>query len=294
MPIEIVTVKTKGNGVTAEQVNRLERSLAKNRIIGNDELLSCRFNVVTDDPTGITEHAKIRELETDDRVTNEAWYELKVFDLERVGIYEETKTLYIHPSYYATELIHQMVFESLPHAGHPEQSHNFRLSSDEMTFCEDNKSAFLQVSPTWDSFSETKYMEGWHGHSQRDLKSIWTDFLEDAEAIQEKYGDNVQQYIEDYIEEKKHFALPFAAGAIGRYFINGEKNNRILVNDYEDNVRPLFPKGWRGMGGDEDALYIHTDHEYRDLTRQTSFLKLEGETEDNKATDNRWLDLWIL
>lgn len=36
MPIEIVTVKTKGNGVTAEQVNRLERSLAKNRIIGND------------------------------------------------------------------------------------------------------------------------------------------------------------------------------------------------------------------------------------------------------------------
>jgi len=294
MPIEVITVKTKDNGVTAEQVNRLERSLAKNRVIGSDGFMTCRFNVLTDDATGLSDYCKIRDLERDDRVTNDKWYELKVFDLERAGIYEETKTVFLDASYCGVELIHQIIFDGLPHRGHPEQSHNYRLSNEQMDFCEENNSGFLQQAKAWDSFTETQYIEGFHAHNQRDFRGMWEHFLENAAEIQEKYGDNVQQFIEDYVEEKNEFVLPLLAGTVGRYFINGERNNKTLVNDYEDNVRPSFPKGWRGIGGDEDALYIHTDHEYRDLTRQTSFLKFEGETPDNPASSDRWLELWIL
>jgi hypothetical protein len=294
MPIEIVAVKTKDNGVTAEQVNRLERSLAKNRLTGADGFLSCRFNCLTDDPTGLNDYVKIRELERDDRVTNDKWYELKVFDLERTGIYEETKTVYLDAGMIGVELLHQIIFDGLPHRGHPEQSHSYRLSSEEMDFCDENNSAFIQMAPNWDSFSTNTYIEGFHAHGQRDFRGVWEDFLENAESIQAEYGDDVQRYLEDYVTNKQEFILPVQAGSVGRYFVNDEEKNRQLVNDFEDNVRPLFPKAWRGMGGDEDALYIHTDHEYRDLTRQTSFLKLEGESPDNPASSDRWLDLWIL
>ena len=96
------------------------------------------------------------------------------------------------------------------------------------------------------------------------------------------------------MEENRHFTLPLHAGTFGRYYINDEERNMQLVQDFEENVRPLFPRAWRGIGGEEEAKYLHFDHEYRDLTRQTSFLKLEGETQDNLANSDRWLDLWIL
>ena len=207
-------------------MNRLERSFAKNRLTGNDGFLSCRFNVLTDDTTGISEYCKVRELERDDRVTNEKWYQLKVFDLERTGIYEETKTVYVDASMIGVELLHQVIFDSLPHRGHPEQCHSYRLSSEEMKFCEENNSAFIQMSPAWDSFTDTKYIEGFHGHSQKELKGIWTSFLENAESIQAEYGDNVQKYIEDYLEEQKDFVIPLHAGTIGRYFVNDEEKTR--------------------------------------------------------------------
>ena len=53
---------------------------------------------------------------------------------------------------------------------------------------------------------------------------------------------------------------------------------------------------WRGLGGDEDAHYIHWEHDYRDMaTKQTSLLYLDrgasGGLKEDRMTSDYWLRL---
>ena len=61
---------------------------------------------------------------------------------------------------------------------------------------------------------------------------------------------------------------------------------------WEKNVRPTFPAQWRGLGGDEDAQYIHWEHDYRDMSKQTSLLYLDKNDKDVDL--DYWLKLWVL
>ena len=50
--------------------------------------------------------------------------------------------------------------------------------------------------------------------------------------------------------------------------------------------------GWRGLGGDEEAELFSYDHEYRDISRQVSFITFEGDT--SNITEDEYVRWWML
>jgi hypothetical protein len=86
-------------------------------------------------------------------------------------------------------------------------------------------------------------------------------------------------------------------GTFGGYYVDDRAKNKEVNDLYEDIVRPEFtadPSLWRGMGGEPEAKFIEFTHEYRDITKQCSFLVLErGEDNKDPFTD-RYLHLWVL
>ena len=79
---------------------------------------------------------------------------------------------------------------------------------------------------------------------------------------------------------------------VGQYSIGDEYANLEQNAKWEKNVRPSFENGeWRGMGGDQPAKFISFEHEYRDISAQTSFLHLKG---DADPMTDRYLKLWVL
>ena len=93
------------------------------------------------------------------------------------------------------------------------------------------------------------------------------------------------------------FWLNHPHGLISPYAI-GDKDTQLARNElWEANVRPHFQNmddgyGWRGLGGDEEALLFEYDHEYRAVSRQCSFITFEGDTDDLESDEYvRW---WML
>ena len=126
---------------------------------------------------------------------------------------------------------------------------------------------------------------------------IYNDHPDFVEKMFDKDIISKYETFAHFIEgEYEEFLLPMQPGVVGKYFVGDRERNDELNKMWEKNVRPSFPAQWRGIGGDEDASYIHWEHDYRDMTKQTSLLYLDrgasGDLVD--PSSDYWLKLWIL
>jgi hypothetical protein len=260
---EVITIKTDGLGVTSEDVNRLKLSLDRQRSLSNDGMSIARLSCYTDDPTGLDE-----------------------------GLREESKCTYVNARVVARNMCTSIIYEGLPNKGTTDEC-NFTFTTEETASIKENDTSFLYQERNWMEDGDTQYFPHFCGFVQGDGKYIVDNFLADMAGVQEKYGSNVQQYIEDQIAENKGMVLNTMHGMIGQYHIGDEFANLELNKLYEENVRPSFDNEgeWRGLGGDQQAKFIHFEHEYRTISQQCSFVHLKG---DADPKSDRYLELWVL
>ena len=153
----------------------------------------------------------------------------------------------------------------------------------------------------WDNWwnDETDMSPHWMACSASTAKWFANQIEDNLETISEDYDANaygLQQYFECELEEKI-FWLNHPHGIQAPYRINNWEWQEARNDAWESNVRPHFQNeddgyGWRGLGGDEEALLFETDHEYRSVSRQVSFVVLEGDT--STAEEDEYCRWWIL
>ena len=88
--------------------------------------------------------------------------------------------------------------------------------------------------------------------------------------------------------------LPMEIGILSPYAINNQVQNTLYNDEFEEIVRPHIDNTdtpWRGLGGEQESKLFEFDHEYRTVSKQVSFLYLEGK---DKPEADTWLDLWVL
>jgi hypothetical protein len=289
MAIELVVFKTKDNGVTSDQVNRLKLSLDRERAVYSDGFQLTRLNVVTDDKTGIDMSAGVRVIPFlgEDKITNPSFLKILAHGGLDDMIHDGTKTMVIDANLVIRNLATSFIMDGLPDKGKIDET-NYPFSKEERDNIIDNNLSCTEQTLTWWKEDDTSvFAPQYMGFVQGVTKDMYDLFMKDSVAIQEKYN-TLQEWWEDTFTG---FTIPVKLGLIGTYPINDEITINKYNKRYEEVVRPTFPEMWRGIGGDESARYIEIDHEYRDITKQTSLLFLEGE--DDPFTD-RYLQLWIL
>jgi hypothetical protein len=289
---EVITIKTDGLGVTSEDVNRLKLSLDRQRSLNNDGMSIARLSCYTDDPTGLDEGIRVIPLLKDERIIHPEWYQILLWDGDMKGLREESKCTYVNARVVARNMCTSIIYEGLPNKGTTTEC-NFEFTDEETASIEANETSFLYQERNWMEEGDTQYFPHFCGFVQGDAMYLVNDFLADPAGVQEKYGTNVQQYIEDKIAEHKGMVLNTMHGMIGQYHIGDEFANLELNRLYEEKCRPSFDNDgeWRGLGGDQQAKFIHFDHEYRTITQQCSFVHLKG---DADPKSDRYLELWVL
>jgi hypothetical protein len=290
---EVVTIKTDGLGVTSEDVNRLKLSLDRQRSLTNDGMSIARLSCYTDDPTGLDEGIRVIPLMKDPEIIHDEWYQVLLWDGDMKGLREESKCTYVNARVVARQMCTSVIYEGLPSKGTTDEC-NFTFTDEETAAIKENNTSFFFQERNWMEDGDTQYFPHFCGWVQGDGKYIIDNFLADKAGIQEKYGTNVQQYIEDQIAENKGMVLNTNHGIVGQYIIGDEFANLEMNQKWETNVRPSFENEgeWRGLGGDQQAQFITFEHEYRDISQQCSFLHLKGEGKDPKS--DRYLQLWVL
>ena len=290
MAVELVVFKTEDNGVTSEQVNQLKLSLDREKALINGEgFQMARLNVVTDDKTGITlgEGMRVIPFLGNDKITNPSFNKILAHNGLDDMLGEKSKTIVLEGNIIARNLITTFICDGIPDKGTIGETKYVFSKEERDNIMDNNLSCTDQALLWWKEDTTSVFAPQYMGFVQGDTKDMYDLFMENSVEIQEKYN-TFQEWWEDTFTG---FTIPTPLGLVGGYAINNEQLNNKTNKLYEDVVRPTFPDNWRGIGGDESAKYIEIGHEYRDITKQTSLLILEGE--EDPFTD-RYLHLWIL
>ena len=278
-------------------VVRLKLHLDKQRLIMHEGMQLCRFVIFSDydkqdfiDAAGgwyEDENANspymIMPVEGCDDLPHPSFAIRHVFKNTRFG--EKDKTMYIDCKVIPRGVSHSILFSSLPDRGEPEHT-SYPIADEDAQAIRDNNWATLNFPVDWTDTEETTIMPYFFQHNYGEHDELVAKMHDNS--VISKYK-TFAHFIEGEYDE---FMLPFQPAVIGKYFANNKEKNLALNESYEKNVRPSFPEQWRGTGGDEEAEYISYDHDWRDITRQTSMLYID-ET-DGPMSDDYYLSLWIL
>jgi len=290
MAVELVVFKTEDNGVTSEQVNQLKLSLDREKALINGEgFQMSRLNVVTDDKTGITlgEGMRVIPFLGNNKITNPSFNKILAHNGLDDMLGEGAKTIVLEGNIIARNLITTFLMDGIPDKGTIGETKYVFSKEERDNIMDNNLSVTDQALLWWKEDTTSVFAPQYMGFVQGDTQYMYDLFMENSVEIQEDYN-TFQEWWEDTFTG---FTIPTVLGLVGGYAINNEQLNNKSNKLYEEVVRPTFPDNWRGIGGDESAKYIEIGHEYRDITKQTSLLILEGE--EDPFTD-RYLHLWIL
>ena len=146
---------------------------------------------------------------------------------------------------------------------------------------------------------ETDMSPFWLGIPSSTCRYFFNSFNNNYDSILEDYDPNAygwQQYIECELEPEL-FYLNHPHGINAPYKLYEKEGNKARNEIWESNVRPYFQNeddgyGWRGLGGEPEALLFDYDHEYRTVSRQVSFITFEGDTD--KILEDEWVRWFIL
>lgn len=293
MAIELVCVKTKDNGVTSEDINRFKLSLDRMRVTRSDGFQFCRLNVLTDDKTGLDEGIRVVPYLGNEEITNPNFHAIELHNYDDY-FGTGTKTMYFDANCIARDLTQGFCFDGIPDRGTTHET-NVKFSREDRDRIEDENLAFLHLAPNWWAVEENapKYSDAYFGFVAGDTRDLYRKFMSDPAGYQTMYNT----LGEFYENEFEGYILPTPLGAVGGYYVNDETKNRAVNAHFEEKIRPLYEEDsnlWRGMGGEPEAKYIEFDHEYRDITKQTSILYLDRGEDNIDPFADRYLHLWVL
>lgn len=298
MPMELVIVKTKDNGVETEDVKRFWKSMERQRITrpNEDGIRLARLNIFTDDPEGLPESdgTRIVPVFPDKLVTDPAYHKVALFENSMFG--EGTKTMVVDPKLIVKDFSLMEIAAGLPDAGTTEET-NFTFTDEEKSSIAENMTVFTQQAPNWwSNDSTTSFHHSYLGFVQGGWSFLREEWENNSVSIQEQFpGEHgFQKWLESFIESNQVMVLPMEIGILSPYAVNNRVQNTLYNDEFEQIVRPHIDNTdtpWRGLGGEQESKLFEFDHEYRTVSKQVSFLYLEGEDEPEADT---WLDLWVL
>ena len=296
--MELVIVKTKDNGVETEDVKRFWKSMERQRITrpNEDGIRLARLNIFTDDPEGLPESdgTRIVPVFPDKLVTDPAYHKVALFENSMFG--EGTKTMVVDPKLIVKDFSLMEIAAGLPDAGTTEET-NFTFTDEEKSSIAENMTVFTQQAPNWwSNDSTTSFHHSYLGFVQGGWSFLREEWENNSVSIQEQFpGEHgFQKWLESFIESNQVMVLPMEIGILSPYAVNNRVQNTLYNDEFEQIVRPHIDNTdtpWRGLGGEQESKLFEFDHEYRTVSKQVSFLYLEGEDEPEADT---WLDLWVL
>ena len=114
--------------------------------------------------------------------------------------------------------------------------------------------------------------------------------------VEKMYDDEVISKYESFMHfvegEFDEFVLPMMPSIVGKYFVCNKSKNDELNAAYEEN-RELVVANWRGTGGEPDAKYLSWDHDWRALTKQTSFVYFD-QTDGSPIEQDYWARMRLI
>ena len=298
MAFNMATVCMKGDpDRTPADVIRLKIALDRQRLLVHEGMILCRFCVLTDyepedflneeayfqdDPHAVSSfsHVAVEPLKEGEHPTFATRH---VFHNTKFG--EMDKTMFIDCKVIPRGVSHSILFSSLPEKGNPNHS-SFTVSEEDRKAIIENNWASLNFCIDWTDTEDTQLLPYFFQHNYSEHKELVAK-MQKPEVLGEY--ETFQHFIEGEYDE---YMIPFQPAIIGKYYSRNHEKNLALNEAYEKNVRPQYPEQWRGTGGDEEAKYIEFEHDWRDITKQSSMLYID-ET-DAPMHQDYYLRLWVL
>ena len=298
MAFNIVTVCMKGDSHrTPEDVIRLKIHLDRQRLIIHEGMQLARFCVLSDyteedflavepafesDPHHVSNFSlvSVPSLADDE---HPSFATRHVFKNDKFG--EKDKTMFVDCKVIPRGVSHSILFSSIPDRGNPNHT-SYTIDEEDRKEIIMNNWATLNYCVDWTETEDTQLLPYFFQHNYGDHEAL-VEKMNDAE-VTSKYP-TFTHFIEGEFDE---FLLPFQPAIIGKYYACNVEKNKALNEAYEKNVRPQYPDQWRGTGGDEEQKYIEFEHDWNDITRQTSMLYID-ET-DAPMHQDYYLRLWVL
>ena len=225
------------------------------------------------------------------------WNTVHCFEYGFQQFHGDSKIVVLPQPTVALDLVGIPLLESAPERGTTENAAK-TISEEDKQMVKDQQLFPIQQFDNWWN-DETDMSPFWIGDAASTGRWIFNEFTESYDTIVEDYDSNAygfQQYLECELEDKL-FYLNHAHGINAPYTPHDTATQLERNEIWESQVRPWFSNdddgyGWRGLGGDEEALLFEYDHEYRAVSRQCSFITFEGDTDDLESDEYvRW---WML
>ena len=282
-------------GTSVDGVNRLSDSLSKRRIWeSHDGIELAELTVLTnEDPSLFYKEVTVQALEHE--YENPYWNFIECLNVSS-SLHGEEKVVLLQGELFAQDLISIPTLETTPEKGSVLHAAKPIEGEDADNVRENGLYPIQQFDNWWND--ETEYSPFYMGIPASTARDIYKKFLHDKDNIIADYDPTpygFQQWIECDLEPEL-FWLQHPHGIMSPYPVNDWDTREELNKLWDENVRPHFNPpldgyGWRGLGGDEEAKLFESDHEYQTLSRQVSWLILEGDV-DNVLEDS-WFRWWI-
>ena len=296
MAVSNIYVYCGEGGWSVQDVNRFSDSVSIARQWDSHDGISLTsLTVLTEeDPSLFYKQAKVVKL----RNPHEGfWNNAHCFRQGFLDNHSEDKVIVLTAPTVGLDLIGIPILDTCPEMGSLDNAPKGSTEEDKLLVKENQLYPVQQWDNWWND--ETDMSPFWIGCCASTAKWFADQIEDNLESISEDYDANpygLQQYIECELEEKL-FWLNHPHGVTSPYHINNWEVQEARIKAYESNVRPHFQNeddgyGWRGLGGDEESLLFETEHEYRSVSRQVSFIVLEGDT--SNAEEDEYCRWWIL
>lgn len=283
-------------GWSVDDVNRLSESISKRRSWESHEGISlCSLTVLTNESSdSFYRQVKVKPWDFE---FEGFWNTAHCYQAGAKDMHDEDKVIVLTQPTIGIELIGIPMLESAPVQGSTENAAKSIADEDKALVKEQQLYPIQQFDNWWND--ETDMSPFWIGVAAGTARWIYNEFKSAYEEISGDYDPTcygLQQWLECDLEEKL-FWLNHAHGINAPYHVNN-KDVQLQRNElWESQVRPWFASaddgyGWRGLGGDEEAELFSYDHEYRDISRQVSFITFEGDT--SNITEDEYVRWWML
>jgi len=285
------------DGWSVDDVNRLSDSFSSHRIwYTHDGIHLVDLFVVTNlDKSNFERHCRILDFNAEK--FDGFWSFMNCYDKAKRQLHGDSKAIILNQPTVGVDLISIPTLEHTPEQGKTENAAKNIAPEDKLLVIEKQLYPVQQFDNWWND--ETDYSPFYFGCAASTAGMIYEEFEKNYKQITEDYDDTpygVQQWFECEMEPKL-FYLNHAHGVSIPFAINNWEKQEQRNVLWEENVRPHFNPpldgyGWRGLGGDEEAKLFHKEHEYRDISRQASWITFEGDTEN--LLEDEYIRWWIL
>jgi hypothetical protein len=284
-------------GWSVDDVNRLSDSLSVQRIWNTHDgiKLADLFVVTNIDKSMFERHCRVIEYDSD--LFEGFWSYMNCFRAAKRQLHGDNKAIILNAPTVGRDLISIPSMESIPEQGKTENAAKSIPAEDKILILENDLYPVQQFDNWWNE--ETDMSPFYIGVASSTAGFIFNKFEDDYEQIIEDYDATpygAQQWFECELESK-FFYLTHAHGVNIPYAPNDWEKQEQRNILWEENVRPHFNPpldgyGWRGLGGDEESALFHEEHEYRDISRQASWITFEGDTDT--LIEDEYLRWWVL